>query len=1179
MVDNNLSGEGREGVERGASAEGPADPNAAVRSRRRRRRRVVLLLFFLGLAVLIVLAPRILSARFVLGYALDRVSNTIRGRVECDGLSLSWGGPCVVRGIALFDDRDRLVARVERLRLSAGLLDLLWSREQLGEIVLSEPTAELLIDETDSVSLLAAIEPVAEAEPEPESAPFPSISAHVRLESGSVRIVRGNERYDVSGLAGSIKLSQSTDIHGELNARLAGESPIELKIDGRELASSGTLSLASAVGTASVAMPASANLGPLVSMLLGSEELSGTGRIDASVQFEPGEIAATIHASGNDILFADSAAALAHPIDAVAGFDVQLVGNALSVRARINGEGLSAEFTADYPIDAGGLSISPSSLVDAALGGDVVALPELRLEGSAEIDLAAIDRALPGVLPLRPGHSLVSGRFITPSLRVNGGSTGSLGLRAELVEVATSSTTGLTKLEPIAIDIDARLPSGSGIVLDRGELRTGFGSVRGEGSLDGLSSRFDTDLAAMTNQLGAVLDLDALGLRDLGLEGRIEGSASVKRRDERVLDTKVDVQARNFTVMTDEGTVRVEQATFNKAGRLTLSEGRFERADVERFQLDVDDRLIVQGSGAYEVADGKLGLDMNVMHAELAYIAKHLRSFDVRALDDTAGSFTGTVAVARTSSETGFTSSGSLTASQLSTGNTLLTDAPVAIEWTDLNRETDGTLSLTSSRVRSSFGQVNANDIRIASGNLAAPAGRLEGWFDITKARNVMNALAGKTPADDLAGRLAFLTVLAPAGSGVRLTGTANATNVSMRVDGQSLTEPSVGLVYDLAVDATAERVTINNGRISTASGNVDLSGTVGDLKTAMNARLRGRFDANWGELTPILHALAPSTADLLTIEGNRSGTFEWEGPLAGLTAAPALRRASASAQVAWERATVTDLQLGAATLSPTLRSGTVSLPPADIPIAGGKVRLAGDVDLLASPPIFRMDGVHPVLSDARVTPELGRELLSRINPIFYELAAADGVVNVSLRDVSVPLDGTATRAASGGGRIETVDMRIAPAGLLAELLTIADVSSEGEMIAAGVRSTNFTIEKGRLGYRDLTLVLPRKIDLRFSGSVGLDGTLDLAVSVPMSRELLRRLGVKKDVARYAETLLDERVEIPITGTREEPILEFVRINTEELLERALKETAEDALRDALDDLLRGKKKNGKRGG
>lgn len=1125
------------------------------------------------------LTPRILSSGLVLRYALNWVSGTIRGRIECDGASLSWTGPCVVRGIAVFDERDRPVARVDQVRLSPGLLGLLRSQEQLGEILLSTPAAELLIDETGSVSLLAAIESVEEAQSEAEPAPLPSISASVRLESGRVRVVRGDEKYELSDLGGSITLTETTDIDAELSARLTGGEPVELKINGRGLTSAGAFSLASASGTAALVMPQPANLGPLVSTILGSEELSGTGRVDASVRLEPGTIDAEIEASGKGIRFAGSADALAHPIDAVASSKIQLAGDRLSVQVRAEGEGIAADFTADYPIGAGVPSILPSALVDAALGGDGVALPQLKLDGSAEIDLAAIDRALPGVLPLRPGQSLVSGRFVAPSLKITGGSTTSLALRAELVDVTTSSATGTAKVEPIALEIDARLPKGSGIVLDRGELRGGFGSVRGQGSLDELASQFDTDLTALTNQLAAVVDLGALGLQSLGLQGRIQGTASLRRSDEAIVETSLTAEVSGFAVATGGASIELERGTITEAGRLALSSGRFVRADVESFRFSADEGVIVDGKGVYQVADGGLTLEMNVERAELGYVAKHLNSFDVHALDDTTGSVRGAVTVARASNAGEFTSSGSLTATRLSQRGAVLTDAPVEIEWTDLSRDADGVVKVIASHVRSALGEVRATDVRLATENLAAPGARLEGWIDIAKAGRAASAFTGAQSSDGYAGRLAFLTVLAPSGGAVRITGTANCSDVVMRVGDDSLKEPSVALVYDVAIDESAQRATINSGRISTARGNVDLSGTVSDLKTAMNAKLRGRFDAKWRELTPLLHTIAPSTANLIAIEGDRGGTFEWDGPLTGLSEAPSLRQASASATLAWDSANVADLQLGPATLSPTLRAGTVSLRPTDIPVAGGKLRLAGDVDLTASPPVVRMDGVHPVLSDARVTPELSRQVLSRINPIFYDLAAASGVVNVSLRDVRVPLDANATRAASGSGRIEAADMTLAPAGLLAELLTIAGATSDGKMVAAGVRGTDFRIDNGRLAYRDLTLVLPKKLDLRFSGSVGLDGTLDLAVSVPMSRELLGRLGVKKDVARYAEALLDERVEIPITGTREKPILEFVRINTEELLERALKGTAEDALRDALDDLLRGKKKGGKRGG
>jgi len=72
----------------------------------------------------------------------------------------------------------------------------------------------------------------------------------------------------------------------------------------------------------------------------------------------------------------------------------------------------------------------------------------------------------------------------------------------------------------------------------------------------------------------------------------------------------------------------------------------------------------------------------------------------------------------------------------------------------------------------------------------------------------------------------------------------------------------------------------------------------------------------------------------------------------------------------------------------------------------------------------------------------------------------------------------------------------------------------------------DFTLKDGRIWYDNLTMVFPENFDLKFYGSVGLDETVDLTVSVPVRAKLLERFGVRGPVVEYARLLEGARVAV-----------------------------------------------------
>ena len=112
-------------------------PHKAQRPRRRLKKAALRLLgLVVVLAVLVAMAPTLVSWGVGQGVLLGRLEKQLNGSVALDRLDLAWFGPQYVDRLVITDAGGDPVANLD-LRVSAGLFDLLFGRTDLLAIELS----------------------------------------------------------------------------------------------------------------------------------------------------------------------------------------------------------------------------------------------------------------------------------------------------------------------------------------------------------------------------------------------------------------------------------------------------------------------------------------------------------------------------------------------------------------------------------------------------------------------------------------------------------------------------------------------------------------------------------------------------------------------------------------------------------------------------------------------------------------------------------------------------------------------------------------------------------------------------------------------------------------------------------------------------------------------------------
>ncbi|MFO0974469.1 MAG: hypothetical protein U1A27_13660 [Phycisphaerae bacterium] len=416
--------------------------------------------------------------------------------------------------------------------------------------------------------------------------------------------------------------------------------------------------------------------------------------------------------------------------------------------------------------------------------------------------------------------------------------------------------------------------------------------------------------------------------------------------------------------------------------------------------------------------------------------------------------------------------------------------------------------------------------------------------------------------ADSVSGQLHLETKITTQPGAVAFAARGGVDQFSAGSGTGAFRQPRVELACDGRYETERDRLELRQCRVSGAPLMLECAGTIDQLSTQPQVQLSGRYDAAWEELTRLLHQRLPSTEHNLAVRGRGASEFKLAGRLAGAGPSP-LAAMSGSAGVAWSAADLFGVEVGAVQLLPRLTDGRLTLPPAEIAAADGKVRLAGEVDFRPAEPLLRLPGQLRLLDKVRLTPELGRELLSRINPIFQFMTRVDGRVSLALADVALPLGPGIRTGGAGAGVLDLNGIRVQPGGVLAELMQLGGLPIE-QLYPAEISQVDFVIRDGRIRYDNFTLVFPQGFDLKFYGSVGFDDSLDLVVSLPVTAGLLERLRVRGAAAGVLASGL--RVDVPLVGTREKPRLDFARVDTGKLLKGLL--TPQGA-RQGIDTLLR----------
>ncbi|MCB9850869.1 MAG: hypothetical protein H6817_09220 [Phycisphaerales bacterium] len=892
-----------------------------------------------------------------------------------------------------------------------------------------------------------------------------------------------------------------------------------------------------------------------------AQDVSGVWRGTAQAgRGEGGAISASGELNGSAITVTERGAAtaggdrLVEPMDVTIVGKVNLVGEKLASMCDLSGAFGKISTQLNYDLTTATAADVGDDLVAALLAGEKrrMTLPTFDMQANGRVDLAVLARSVPALLRVRPGVSISQGELAIDNLAVKGGASPQVNLSAKLSELTARDGERVIRAEPITASVDVASPPDGGLEVRSANVKTGFGTLNAKGTPEEVTAQLTADLAELHAQLGSMFDFNVDQLA-----GRVVGSMTARRASADHVALDVRATAANLRYAAEGRDVQVVRGELAHKSALTLAGGKVSRVDDASASLDLDGKVKIDATGWYAPESETLDADLKVTQVDLAYLSQMTGGSDGNA-KQMAGTLRGSVKAQRGAASSPFTSSGTLTGQGISFDNGAT--IPTALcQWSDASYASAGKrFSLKSLDVRSEPLEASANNV---TGNLDG-AGAFTGDVHVTSdLARLGSTLAGAGALEQdpgIAGKLTLDSQLRSAGKNVAFTGKANIDGFTAQTEA-ARTPQQVKLAYDARVDTEQESATIQVFDLESKLATAHLRGTIADVFGAPEVDINGNYRVLWKDLMPVIYAFAPGLKEQVELRGESASDVQLAGKLSADEGKSVLAGLRAKTSFGWTAADLLGVEVGQAAIPVQSANGRVDIPTTTMTAAGGSVRLGGWVDTQRTPQVLHMPGETRVLDNVQVTPELAKKLLSRFNPLFGQATKIAGSANLVTREIALPLGEGINVGGSGGGVLELENFQIAPGGVFAELLALGKLARE--IYVVDVSGLNFTVKDGRIHYRDFTFRFAQdKFDLMFYGSVGFDDSIDLVVSVPVGETILEKVGMRAGVADYAKLLAGLRIDVPMVGTRQNPKLDFSKVDVKSLFDQAIKKKGEDLI-------------------
>ncbi|MEA1951246.1 MAG: hypothetical protein U9N87_07675 [Planctomycetota bacterium] len=175
------------------------------------------------------------------------------------------------------------------------------------------------------------------------------------------------------------------------------------------------------------------------------------------------------------------------------------------------------------------------------------------------------------------------------------------------------------------------------------------------------------------------------------------------------------------------------------------------------------------------------------------------------------------------------------------------------------------------------------------------------------------------------------------------------------------------------------------------------------------------------------------------------------------------------------------------------------------------------------------------LFSHSEFTPGACRDFLRFVAPILADITTVEGRFSLKLEQWKVPL--AAPKQTTGEGVFEIESLNVSPSPLVANIADLLRL--DPNLVEVKDCPVKFIMKDERIEHVNLIFYI-EGIQVRTTGSVGLDETLDMTVEIPVPKHLLSEKLLGKGPLITA--IKDQTVVLPVGGTLSKPTIDSKRL-------------------------------------
>lgn len=314
--------------------------------------------------------------------------------------------------------------------------------------------------------------------------------------------------------------------------------------------------------------------------------------------------------------------------------------------------------------------------------------------------------------------------------------------------------------------------------------------------------------------------------------------------------------------------------------------------------------------------------------------------------------------------------------------------------------------------------------------------------------------------------------------------------------------------------------------------------GGIAEMKTVgKDTSVRSQGNLTY-DAASVAQRLRPYTGGTVAATGQRTQPLEitWtSGPSIKWTEALAAR-----SSIGWDSANVVGIDIGGADIPLVVEKGKF-VSQAEFPVSQGVLRWNLDGDLAAEPMIIRQSQQR-VIENVAITRQMCQGWLKFVAPLLADVTSVQGNLSLDIDRAEIyPTDSVRQTVA---GRVMVQGANVGPGPLADQILALvmqirnlrrgAGASDGGgqptSWLTLPEQNIPFAVERGRVTHKDMR-IQAGDVLVTTSGSVGLDGSLELIAGIPILKEWV-------DKTPALQPLAGQMIQIPIRGTVQRPQLD-----------------------------------------